>query len=101
MARKATLGGKAPQTGNNVSHSHRKTKHQWIPNMQERSLYSMALGRFIRLTLPVCVLRSVDLAGGLDNYLLSIPADQLERPIRQFRKLIMGQQGQTPVVAPV
>ena len=99
MARKATLGGKAPQTGNNVSHSHRKTKHQWMPNMQERSLYSMALGRFIRLTLPVCVLRSVDLVGGLDNYLLSIPAEQLEQPIRAVRKLIAAQGAKTAAVA--
>lgn len=88
MARKRTLGGKAPQTGNRVSHSHRKTKHQWMPNVQKRSLYSAILGRFIRMTLPVCVLRSVDYAGGLDNYLLQVPADQLERPIRRLQDLI-------------
>jgi large subunit ribosomal protein L28 len=90
MARKATLGGKAAQTGNNVSHSHRKTKHRWLPNMQERSLYSMVLDRFIRLSLPTCVLRSVDHVGGLDNFLLKTPADQLERPVRELRKLIVA-----------
>ncbi len=102
MARNATLGGKAPQSGNNVSHSHRKTRHQWMPNMQARSLYSMSLNRFIRLTLPACVLRSVDQSGGLDNYLLNISPEQqmqLERPIRQFRKLIAERTGQSSVMA--
>lgn len=88
MARKSTLGGKPPQTGNKVSHSHRKTKHQWMPNVQKRSLYSSTLGRSIRMTLPVSVLRSVDLAGGLDNYLLTTPADQLGRQIRRIQELV-------------
>lgn len=88
MARKNTLGGKPPQTGNRVSHSHRKTKHQWMPNMQKRSLYSAELNRSICMTLPVCVLRSVDHAGGLDNYLLQVPSDQLSRPIRRLQELI-------------
>ncbi|MEO5339662.1 MAG: 50S ribosomal protein L28 [Magnetococcus sp. MYC-9] len=91
MARKATLGGKAPQTGNNVSHSHRKTKHRWLPNMQVRALYSMSLDRFFRMTLSTCILRSVDNAGGLDNYLLNANPEQLDKPIRQLRKLIMEQ----------
>lgn len=99
MARKATLGAKAAQTGNNVSHSHRKTKHQWLPNMQERALYSMSLDRSIRLALPSCVLRSVDRAGGLDNYLLNTPADQLERPVRQLRKLIIERSAKAASVA--
>ena len=88
MARKRTLGGKAPQTGNRVSHSHRKTKHQWMPNVQKRSLYSVALGRFVRMTLPTSVLRSVDHAGGLDDYLLQVPSARLERPVRRLQELI-------------
>ncbi|MEO5362078.1 MAG: 50S ribosomal protein L28 [Magnetococcus sp. DMHC-8] len=99
MARKATLGGKAPQSGNNVSHSHRKTRHQWQPNMQERTLYSMALHRFVRLTLPACVLRTVDHVGGLDSYLLATPAAQLEKPIRQLRKQIMERSAGPAAVA--
>jgi large subunit ribosomal protein L28 len=88
MARKATLGGKAPQTGKNVSHSHRRTSHRWLVNMQERSLYSATLGIFVRMSLPACVLRTIDHVGGLDSYLLACPSDQLERPIRQLQKLI-------------
>ncbi|MBF0182987.1 MAG: 50S ribosomal protein L28 [Magnetococcales bacterium] len=88
MAKKVSLGGKAPQTGKNVSHSHRRTSHRWLVNMQERSLYSATLKRHVRLSLPSCVLRTIDHVGGLDSYLLAAPADQLQRPIRDLQKLI-------------
>lgn len=92
MARKNTLGGKAPQTGNNVSHSHLKTRRQWLPNIQTKSLYSVALDRFIRLTIPSCVMRSVDQAGGLDSFLLAAPAEELTRPLRRLQTQIRSRE---------
>ncbi len=34
MARVCEICGKGPQTGHNVSHSHRLTKRRWLPNLQ-------------------------------------------------------------------
>ncbi|GMR13241.1 MAG: 50S ribosomal protein L28 [Gemmatimonadota bacterium] len=34
MARVCYVCGKRPQTGNNVSHAHNKTKRRWLPNLQ-------------------------------------------------------------------
>ena len=34
MARVCDVCGKGPQTGHNVSHSHRCTKRRWLPNLQ-------------------------------------------------------------------
>jgi len=34
MARKCEITGKKVTTGNNVSHSHRKTRRKWYPNLQ-------------------------------------------------------------------
>ncbi len=34
MARICELCGKKPVTGNNVSHSHHKTRRRWLPNLQ-------------------------------------------------------------------
>lgn len=60
-----------------------------MPNMQERSLYSAVLDRSIRVTLPTCVLRSVDQAGGLDNYLLQMSSsERVERPVRRLQTLV-------------
>jgi len=34
MAKVCEVCGKKPATGNNVSHSHHKTKRRWLPNLQ-------------------------------------------------------------------
>ncbi|MBF0128274.1 MAG: 50S ribosomal protein L28 [Magnetococcales bacterium] len=91
MTRKLTLGGKAPQIGNKVSHSHRKTKHAWLPNIQKRSLFSMVLGKSYRMTLPTGTIRSVDKIGGLDNYLLQAAPETLNGPMRRLRTIIQAQ----------
>jgi large subunit ribosomal protein L28 len=35
MAKICEVCGKTPQSGNNVSHSHIKTKRRWLPNLQK------------------------------------------------------------------
>jgi large subunit ribosomal protein L28 len=34
MSRRCFVCGKKPATGNNVSHSNKKTKRKWFPNLQ-------------------------------------------------------------------
>ena len=34
MARVCDICGKGPATGNNVSHSHKKSRRRWLPNLQ-------------------------------------------------------------------
>lgn len=88
MARTMTLGGKPPQIGNNVSHSQRKTKRKWEVNMQTKTLFSSALDQGIRLTIPNCEMRTVDRAGGLDNYLLAQDAAKLSPDMRRLQDRI-------------
>jgi len=38
MSRICIICGKKPVVGNTVSHSHRKTKRWWIPNLQKVSI---------------------------------------------------------------
>ena len=35
MAKICEICGKKPQVGNNVSHSHHKTRRRWLPNLQK------------------------------------------------------------------
>ncbi|MDD5454841.1 MAG: 50S ribosomal protein L28 [Candidatus Ratteibacteria bacterium] len=35
MSRICQICGKGPVTGNNVSHSNRKTRRRWLPNLQQ------------------------------------------------------------------
>ncbi|WP_456403672.1 50S ribosomal protein L28 [Hydrogenimonas sp.] len=34
MARKCSITGKGPMSGNNVSHAHNKTKRRFLPNLR-------------------------------------------------------------------
>jgi large subunit ribosomal protein L28 len=47
-----------------------KTRRWWRPNVQQKRLWSVSLGKFIRLRITARVLRTVDKCGGLDEYLL-------------------------------
>ena len=69
MSRKCELTGKAVLTGNNVSHSNRKNRRRFLPNLHALTLLSDVLGR-IRMRISSNALRSVDSHGGLDNFLI-------------------------------
>ena len=71
MARKCGITGKGVLVGNNVSHANNKTKRRFMPNLQQASLVSDALGHSVRLRLSVSTLRSIEHNGGLDAYLKS------------------------------
>ena len=70
MSRRCELTGKGPMVGNNVSHAHNKTKRRFLPNLNDVSLMSEALGRTFRLRVSSSALRTVDHRGGLDTFLL-------------------------------
>ncbi|ETA50967.1 MULTISPECIES: 50S ribosomal protein L28 [Ponticoccus] len=69
MSRVCELTGKGPMVGNNVSHANNKTKRRYLPNLNDVTLRSEALGRGIKLRITASALRSVDHRGGLDKFL--------------------------------
>lgn len=88
MARRCSLTGKGVQVGNNVSHAHNKTRRRFLPNIQERRLYSEALGRSVRLRIATNTLRTIEKRGGLDAFLLSSSAAALPSELVRIRRLI-------------
>ncbi|MDP6342370.1 MAG: 50S ribosomal protein L28, partial [Alphaproteobacteria bacterium] len=64
MARRCELTGKGVLTGNNVSHANNRSRRRFLPNVQEKSLHSDALGRSVRLKISVNALRTVEKKGG-------------------------------------
>ena len=70
MSRRCAMTGKGVQAGNNVSHAHNKTRRRFLPNLQDTSLLSDALGKTVRLRLSVRAIRTIEHKGGLDAYLL-------------------------------
>ena len=69
MSRRCELTGKGPMTGNNVSHANNRTRRRFLPNLNDVSLQSEALGRAFKLRISAAALRSVDHRGGLDKFL--------------------------------
>jgi len=70
MAWRCELTGKDRQIGHKVSHSNRKTKRQFKPNLLNVTLMSDVLGRRVRLRVCANALKTVDHRGGLDAFLL-------------------------------
>ena len=88
MSRICELTGKGRLVGHNVSHANNKTKRTFLPNLQNVTLISDALGQGVKLRVSMSALRSVEHVGGLDNWLaktadekLSIKARRLKRDI--------------------
>ncbi len=88
MARKCALTGVGAQYGNNVSHSNRKTRRRFVPNIQTVSLLSDSLKRSFKLRLTAATIRTVDHNGGLDAYLLSTSNTKLTDEARKLKRLI-------------
>jgi large subunit ribosomal protein L28 len=88
MARRCNLTGKAVLSGNNVSHSNRKTKKRFLPNLQKLSLLSDSLASSFRLRISTHALRSIEVNGGLDNYLLSSSNTNLSSEALSIKKRI-------------
>ncbi len=86
MSRVCTVTGKKPMSGHNVSHSNRKTKRRFMPNLQDTSLYSQKLGRAIKLRVTTAGLRTIEHNGGIDQYVLTTPATRLTPIMRQLKR---------------
>jgi large subunit ribosomal protein L28 len=69
-SRRGLYDGKDVRTGNNVSFSMRHTKRKFRPNVFIKRVYSEVLDAMIPFHITTSALRSIDKAGGLDNYLL-------------------------------
>ncbi len=92
MARRCDFTGKGVQAGNNVSHAHNKTRRRFLPNLQQTSLLSDALGEMIGLRLSTSAIRTIEKRGGLDAYLLSTPNSKLGQKARELKRRVQKAQ---------
>ena len=86
MSRVCELTGKGRQVGNNVSHANNKTKRTFLPNLQNVTLLSDALGQGVKLRVSTHGLRSVEHVGGLDNWILKTSDDKLSVRVRKMKR---------------
>lgn len=93
MSRVCELTGKAPQSGNNVSHANNRTKRRFLPNLNDVTLASETLGQSFKFRISAAALRSVDHRGGLDAFFAKAKdADLSARALKIKRDIAKAQQ---------
>lgn len=93
MTRKCSIENKKGiQTGNNVSHSNRKTKRKFYPNIQAISLYSEILNSDVRMKLARSTIRSIEKRDGLDSYMISMSNSNLTVEGKRLKKRLLKAQ---------
>jgi large subunit ribosomal protein L28 len=100
MPRRCELTGKTRQIGHRVSHSNRKTKRRFLPNLLNVTLMSEALGRAVRLRISANALKTVDHRGGLDAFLLAAKDHELSPRVRELKRQVVKKRTTTAEVAP-
>jgi large subunit ribosomal protein L28 len=68
MSRVCELTGKRPVSGNKVSHSNRKTRRRFLPNLFKKRFFIAETGEWITLKVSNTALRSIS-KHGLSAYL--------------------------------
>ncbi len=89
MARRCAITEKGVQSGNTVSHSNRKAKRRFLPNMTQVTLRSDSLGQNVRMRITASTLRSIDHNGGLDNFLMTTHSKSLSEEARNLKRKII------------
>ena len=88
MSRRCELTGKGVMVGNNVSHANNKTKRRFLPNLNDVTLASDALGKAFKFRISAAALRTVDHRGGLDAFMAKAKDDELSTKALKVKKSI-------------
>lgn len=63
MSKVCDLTGKGPMSGHYVSHSNRKTKRKFLPNLKKKKFFIPELDEWIELKVSVAALRTINKKG--------------------------------------
>ena len=63
MSMKCQVTGRKPSFGNSVSHSHRKTRRRWDPNIQTQRFYVPSEKRWVKLTVSAKGIKTINKKG--------------------------------------
>jgi large subunit ribosomal protein L28 len=63
MSRKCQITDVGPQSGNNVSHAHNRTKRRFLPNLQKKRIWVQELNRFVTLKVSTSAIKTISKNG--------------------------------------
>lgn len=73
MSKVCQVTGKRPAVGNNVSHSHRKTRRRFLPNLHSHRFWLENENRFVKLRVSSAGMRVID-KNGIESVIADIRA---------------------------
>ncbi len=88
MSRRCDLLAVGVMTGNKVSHSNRKTRRRFLPNLREISFKSDTLGCDLNLKIAASTLRTINKFGSIDNFLVNYRYNKLTDAAKKLRTQI-------------
>ena len=99
MSRRCELTGKGAQVGHKVSHSNRKTKRRFLPNLLNVTVMSDALGRSVKLRVSANALKTIDHRGGLDAFLMKAKDAELSPRVLELKRQIKKKNANSQVAS--
>lgn len=88
MSKKCELLAVGVMSGNKVSHSNRKTRRRFLPNLKAMAFKSDVLGVDISLKVAASTLRTVNKFGNIDNFLVNYRYLKLTETAQKLRRQI-------------
>lgn len=88
MARRCELLGIGVMSGNQISHSNRKTRRRFLPNLRQVAFKSDVLGGEVSLRVAAATLRTVNKYGNIDNFLVNCRFAHLTDEAKKLRTKI-------------
>jgi large subunit ribosomal protein L28 len=85
MSKKCELLGVGIMSGNSVSHSNRKTKRRFLPNLKNIAFKSNVLGVNLKLKIATSTLRTVNKYGNIDAFLINYRFNKLTVKAQNLR----------------
>jgi large subunit ribosomal protein L28 len=88
MSRRCDLLSVGVMVGNKVSHSNRKTRRRFLPNLKTISFKSDTLGSELTLKVATSTLRTINKYGNIDNFLVNYRSNKLSESAQKLRRQI-------------
>ena len=85
MARVCDLTNTKPFSGNKVSHSNRKTRTKWMPNLKDKRYTIPELSKTVTLKLSTRAIRTIDKLGGISQAIMKAKAEKLSPKASKLR----------------
>ncbi|KAF8818280.1 50S ribosomal protein L28 [Rickettsia endosymbiont of Cardiosporidium cionae] len=89
MSWKCQITGVGTKFGNNVSHSNRKTRRSFKPNLRSITFTSEIMGKSYNLLVAAKSIRSIDKFGGFDQFMIQVKNNTLTNYAKTIKRKIL------------